>query len=121
MDGVDHLLAAQQMLTVNDDGSMTETEYAVFNDPEILEPMFASGQIHEGLRDKLLEEPLWVGTTDGAAKRFMNYQNDQRAANGQFVTYGFTKLRKRTLTRTPWQPVEGAELDDIDDGRRPYG
>lgn len=121
MDGIDHLLAANGSVVISDDGTVTETEYAVFNDPDFLEPRFASGELHQDLREPLLDNPLWVGPTDSAAKRFMLFQNDQRAMNGKFTEYGFTVLRKRSLTRTPWVRVEGAELDAIDEGRRAYG
>lgn len=110
-----------EVLATPPKGDVVAEEYAIFNDPKHFEPLFASGQIHPMLREKLLEEPLWFSPVAGAAKRFMLWTNDQRSLSGDFVTHGFAVLRRRTVTTTPWEDVTGADLDAIDEGRRANG
>lgn len=94
-----------------------EMLYGVFNDPEVLEPMFASGRLHPFLREKLLEEPLWTSPLPGPAKRFMKWTNEQRAMN-PVNNMGQAVLREQRIVRTPWRTIEGTELEAINDGRR---
>ena len=98
-------------------------EWGVFNDPDFLEPRFASGEIHPLLREKLLEEPLWTSELPGPAKRFQQYFNNERLSDGRYVHEGLAVLRMRTTTRTKWRTVteRSPEWDDIDDGRRANG
>src|SRR5688572_3380012 len=103
------------------DATVVQEFYGVFNDAEFLEPRFASGEIHPMLRDKILDEPLFTSPVAGAAKRFMLWTNDQRAIHGNFLKEGWAVLQKQTVTTTPWTKVEGQELDDIDEGRKPNG
>lgn len=101
--------------------TVVEDTYGVFNDPEFFDPKFDSGEIHPALREKILEEPLWASTVAGAAKRFMLWTNEEREKHGLHHENGFTILRVQTVTRTPYRDVKGAELDAIDEGRRPNG
>lgn len=96
-----------------------DTIYGIFNDPAFFEPKFQSGELHPVLRENILDTPLY--TTPGAseAKRYMTWQNEQRASEGTVQKYGNTILRTRDLT--PWRDVKGAELEAIDDGRRANG
>lgn len=103
---------------------VVEEVWAVFNDPALFEPRFASGQLHPMLREQLLETPLFSSSLPGAAKRFMNWTNTERAEKGgpdAIARDGYAILRHQTITRSAWRTVEGAELDAIEDGRRPNG
>lgn len=102
--------------------SATEEEvWAVYNDPDFMEPRFASGEVHPGLRELILETPLYTSPIPGPAKRYMLWTNENRAQSGAFVKEGFAILRTQTVTRTPFRTVTGQELEEIDAGRRPNG
>lgn len=107
--------------STKDDGPKVETLYGIFNDPQFFEHRFASGEIHPALREKILEEPLWTTDVAGPAKRFMIYQNEQRAERGQLHKDGLTILKEQQVIRHPWREIKGQELDDIDEGRRANG
>lgn len=94
----------------------TEIEYAVFNDPEKI----AAAGIHPALAEKL-SEPLFVSLVVGEAKRWAEHANTQRIMHNDYARMGKALLRARRVSRTPWETIEGAEYDEIDDGRTPYG
>lgn len=98
-----------------------QEEWGIFNDPEYLEPRFASGEIHPLLREEILEKPLWVSPIPGPAKRFQKYHNEQRIESGNNFREGLLILRMRTIVQNPWRDVKGNEWEEIDDGRRANG
>lgn len=99
----------------------TIEEWGVFNDPAVLGPRFDSGEIHPQLREELLETPLWTSPIAGAAKRYQEYHNRQRAESGNFLKEGWLILRTRTITRSGWRKIEKDEWDEIDNGKRANG
>lgn len=102
--------------------STTEEEvWAVYNDADFMEPRFASGEVHPGLRDLILGSPLYTSPIPGPAKRYMLWTNENRAQSGAFIKEGWAILRVQTVTRTPFRTVAGTELEEIDEGRRPNG
>lgn len=96
-----------------------EIIYGIFNDPEFFEPRFKDGTLHPALRDVILKDPLWSTPSASAAKRFMLWTNEERDAQGKTAQEGHAILRERVLS--PWEDVTGAELEEIDEGRRPTG
>lgn len=98
-----------------------EELWGAFNDPGFFEPKFASGEIHEMLREKILEEPLFTSPLPGPAKRYVEYYNIQRAEAGLVPKAGNVVLRMQRVTRYPWRSVQGAEYDDIATGKEPNG
>ena len=98
-------------------GAEGEIIYGIFNDPVHMEPLFANGMIHPNLRQPILDDPLWSTPSAPAAKRFMLHTNEERVREGKTEMYGNTILRERTLS--PWRDIKGAELEAIDEGRRP--
>lgn len=95
-------------------------EWGVFNDPAFYEPRFANGELHPQLRE-LIEAPLWVTEVPAPAKRYAELQNQKRTEEGKVPVEGLVKLRMRKIVEAPWRTVEGAEYDQIDDGKRAYG
>ena len=98
----------------------TEELWIVVNDEEFLEPRFASGEIHPLLREKIME-PMYFSPIPGPAKRYMLWTNEGRANSGAFIKEGWAVLKVQTVARTPFRTVTGAELEEIDEGRRPNG
>lgn len=101
-----------------------EEMWGVFNDPAHFEPRFTSGQLHPMLREQLLDTPLFTSALPGPAKRFKNWTDNDRFEKGgpdRVARDGYTVLRVQRVTKTAWRLVEGAELEAIDDGRRPNG
>src|SRR5688572_23630963 len=103
------------------DAPETVDEWGVFNDPDFWGPKFASGEMHEELREVVLERPLFVSETAGEAKRYQQFFTLQRTEHGQLDFAGPLVLRTQRVVRHPWRTVTGAEWDEIDDGRRPSG
>lgn len=104
--------------------SVVDITYGVFNDPAYFEPRFARGEIHPLLREQILEKPMFESALPGPAKRFMNWANTQRLEEGgpdRVARDGYVILREQRVIKEPWRTIEGAELEAIDDGRRPNG
>src|SRR5690349_22952502 len=96
---------------------ITVEEWGVFNDPDFWEPKFASGEMHEELREVVLERPLFVSDVAGEAKRYQQFFNLQRTEHGQMEFAGPLILQMQRVIRYPWRKIEGAEWEAIDDGR----
>lgn len=100
--------------------NVTETWYAVFNDPERIQEQVDLG-LPEELADKL-REPLHQTQAVAAAKRYLLWTNENRDANPELLARsGYALLRTQDVTVTPWRTIEGDELAAIDEGRRAYG
>lgn len=99
----------------------TVTVYGVFNDEGFFGPKFDSGELHEGLRENLLDRPLWTSEVAGSAKRYAIWLNDVRMKEGNLPKLGHVVLRKQEVTTKPWAPVSPLEFDSIDDGRKANG
>lgn len=124
MDDLSKLLVSNALSVHNDDNAsdaVVEEEWGIFNDPEFWEPKFASGEMHEELREVILERPLWTSPLPGPAKRYQEYNNQQRIDLGQVAMAGPLVLKVQRVTREKWRTVSGQEWEDIDDGRRPNG
>lgn len=91
---------------------VVEVEYAVFNDPEVWEPLFASGALHVSQRFQL-DEPLFTSASLWTAYRWQRLHDEERAEQAKVDTYGHLVLRKRTVTRTPWTTVTYDEVDEV--------
>lgn len=89
-----------------------EVEYAVFNDPEYWEPLFTSGELHESQRFQL-DKPLHTGVSLWSVYRFAALRNEERAEQDKAGKYGLLKVRKRTVTETPWEDVTYEEIDEV--------
>lgn len=112
----------QELLNVTPpaDANVTQTWYAVFNDPERIQEQVDLG-MPEDLADKL-REPLHQTLAPGAAKRYLLWTNENRDTNPELLARsGYALLRTQDVTTTPWRTIEGDELANIDEGRRAYG
>jgi hypothetical protein len=107
--------------TTDADAPSVRQEWAVFNDPDFLEPRLADGTIHPALRELLLDNPLHVLDVAGTGARVTKWINEGRQQHGKLATEGPAILRTRTVTTSPWRTIEGQEFEDIDDGRKPNG
>lgn len=122
----DHTEHLTQFAVLNSSGhdiheSTTVEEWSVWNDPDFFNPRFVSGEVHPALKDKILGEPLYVSEIPGSAKRFLLWTNEQRATNGKLSKEGAAILRMRPITSGARRKVDGAELDEIDEGRKANG
>lgn len=86
------------------------TEYAAFNQAEYFEPLFASGEIHSGLRH-MLDDPLFTSNNLRSATRFADMRNGERALDDKMGKYGPVVVRTRTIIQTPWTDVPYEQLD----------
>lgn len=89
-----------------------EVEYAVFNDPEYWEPLFASGELDESQRFQL-DNPLHTGLSLWGVYRFASLRNQERAEQNKAGKYGMLVVRKRTVTTSSWADVTPEEVDDV--------
>ena len=88
------------------------TEYAVFNDPEFWEPLFASGELPESQRFQL-DDPLYNGLSLWSAHRYRQTRNAERGEQGKLDVYGPVVIRTRTVSTTPWRDVTYEEIDAL--------
>jgi len=87
-----------------DVGEVT-TEYGVFNDAAVWEPLFASGEVHESLRE-VLERPLYASEVLEAAARHARLANEERALDVAKVDkFGYVVVKTRRVVRSPWADV----------------
>lgn len=94
------------------------TEYVVVNDPAVIDAFIRNdgSPIPEALKE-LLKEPLFVNELPGPAKRFQLWTNELEPTR----ELGPVILCTRTVSRTPYRTITGAEWDAIDEGRRANG
>jgi hypothetical protein len=81
----------------------TRTIYGIFNDPEVFEPRFASGELNSSLRAPLIETPLYE---DESLKRTMDHarlMTDDRRLNGNDDP---VVIKKMVELRSPWGPID---------------
>lgn len=90
------------------------TDYAVFNDPEFWEPLYASGELGADMR-QMLDEPMYVTGNLRSAVTFADLRNHERAQQNKMDKYGPVKVRTQQITKSPWEDVS---YDDIDAARR---
>ena len=89
-------------------------DYAVFNDPEFWEPLYASGELAADVR-QMLDDPMYVTGNLRSAVMFADLRNAERAQQGKMDRYGPVKVRTQQITKSPWRDVS---YDDIDAARR---
>lgn len=87
-----------------------EEQYGAFNDPDVLEPLFASGALPPALRF-VLDEPLYTSTL-WSVSRWARLQNEERARDGRLDANGPVRVMRRSVTTTPWEPVSYDELSE---------
>lgn len=92
--------------------SDAKTEYAVFNDPEFWEPLYANREMPESLRN-ILDEPLHAGLSLAEAKRKRDFYNMERAELQTVEKYGMVIIMKRQVLETHWMTVTYEELDEV--------
>ena len=95
--------------------------WGIFNDPEFFEARFQNGTIHPMLRENLLDNALLTFDMPGVAKRNVQLINRERTEAGRLHIDGPVQLKVQLITKVPWRTVEGAEFDEIDDGKSPSG
>lgn len=88
---------------------LIDVNYAAYNDREIFEPLFASGEIHEAMRNQI-EEPLHQGTL-WSVRKFVNFHNEERDRTGKTEKYGHMVILKQVTLRCAWEAVSQDELD----------
>ena len=107
--------AGQVVFTLPSAGDDEVTvDYAVFNDPDFWESLYASGELSTDMR-QMLDEPMHVTGNLRSAVKFADLRNQERAQQGKMDKYGPVKVRTQTITKSPWEDVS---YDDIDAARR---
>lgn len=100
-------------LTENEEPQLKyTTEYAVFNDPEFWEPLFASGEIPASERYQL-DQPLHTGTSLWLVYRWTALNNEARADHGKADKYGMLIIKKRVVVETTWEGTSAEEIDEV--------
>ena len=100
---------------VDSGGTKRYTEYGVFEDPEFWEPLFASGELPDTLRN-ILTDPKDGGTTLSLwhTYKFAELQNEGRAKDVLKVDkYGLMIVKKRNVIEYPWVPVTIEEIEAV--------
>ena len=92
------------------DSDEVTVEYGVFNDEAAWEPLFASGEVHESLREVLLDRPLYATEILREAAQHARLTNEERGSRAETDKFGFVVVKTRTVTRSPWANVP---LDEI--------
>lgn len=93
----------------------TYTEYGVFEDAHFWEPLFASGELPESLRN-ILTDPKdgSVGLSLWHTYKWGELQNEGRARDVQKVDkYGLMVVQKRLMIEHPWEPVTIEEIEAV--------
>lgn len=99
-----------------------EESWGAFNDPAYFEPRFADGTLHAGLRENLLDKPVFEWPVHGPVMRYIAYYNAERRKYPEnHALVGDLILKKQVVERQPWRAVTDTEKEDLDDGRRAYG
>lgn len=93
----------------------TYTEYGVFEDPFFWEPLFASGELAESLRN-IITDPKdgSTGLSLWHAYKWAELQNEARAREPLKVDkYGLLIPKKRLMIEHPWVPVTIEEIEAV--------
>jgi hypothetical protein len=110
----DGLLAGLTANASRTEPDVVTVDYAVFNDPEFWEPLYASGELGEDMR-QMLDEPMHTTGNLRSAVKFADLRNEERARQSKMDKYGPVKVRTQRVTKSPWEDVS---YDDIDAARR---
>jgi len=97
--------------------SKTYTEYGVFEDADFWEPIFASGELPESMRN-IVDEPKdgSTGLSLWRSYKWAELQNGERAKDVLKVDkYGLMIVQKRVITENPWTRVT---IEEIEAARR---
>lgn len=97
------------------DNIKTYTEYGVFEDAVFWDPIFASGEIPETMRNIVLDpKDGSVGLSLWRAYKWGELQNEERAKDVLKVDkYGLMIIKKRLLVEHPWVPVTIEEIEAV--------
>ena len=76
--------------------------YGVFNDPQVWEPKFASGQLPETLREPLLDTPLYEDDQASRTLAHARLMNDDRRRLGRLDSEGMVLVKRRVTLRSKW-------------------
>jgi hypothetical protein len=94
-----------QTIDVGPPGEVT-IEYGVFNDSAVWEPIFAAGEVHESLREVVLDRPLYASEVLEEVARHARLANEERALDVAKVDkFGYVVVRTRRVVRSPWADV----------------
>lgn len=85
--------------------AVVEVLYGVFNDPDVYEPRFASGDLHPSLRQVILETPLYTDKSLRQATGHQRLVNEERRALGRVARDGRAVLRRQVIISSAWETV----------------
>lgn len=92
-------------------------EYGAFNDPYFWEPLYASGELSESLRN-LVDDPMEAGLSLWQVHKWIETANEARATDQAKVDkYGLIIPKKRMVIEFPWEPVTIEEIETERKGR----
>lgn len=90
---------------------MTLTQYGVFNDAEVWDPLFAAGEMPEALREILVERPLYQSELLQEAVRHARFINEERGLRGEIDKIGYVVVQSRQVVEHPWKQVPWEEVE----------
>jgi hypothetical protein len=91
------------------------TEYGVFEDPEFWEPLFASGELPDSMRN-IITDPKdgSTGLSLWHAYKWAELQNETRAREPDKVDkYGLMIVKKRLVIEHFWSQVRQEEIEAV--------
>lgn len=100
---------------VNSAGMKRYTEYGVFEDATFWDPIFASGEVPESMREIIMNpKDGSVGLSLWHAYKWGELQNEGRARDVLKVDkYGLLIVQKRDMIEYPWTPVTIEEIEAV--------
>lgn len=84
--------------------------YGIFNDPQVWERRFTSGELAPALRPPLLETPLYEDDSPDRTLNHARLMNDDRRLAGTLARDGMVLVKRQVTLRSGWLlDVNGGE------------
>jgi hypothetical protein len=89
----------------------TITQYGVFNDEEVWDPLFEAGEMPEALREILVDRPLYQSEMLPEAVRHAKLINEERGLRDETDKIGFVIVKTRDVIEHPWKQVPWEQVE----------
>lgn len=95
---------------VEPSGLELSVTYGIFNDPQVWERRFTSGELAPALRQPLLETPLYEDDSPDRTLNHARLMNDDRRLAGTLARDGMVLVKRQVTLRSGWLlDVNGGE------------
>lgn len=88
-----------------------QVTYGIFNDPQVWDRRFSSGELAPALRQPLLETPLYEDESASRTLAHARLMNDDRKQHGTLTRDGMVLVRRQVTLRSPWLLSVGEDGD----------